>query len=303
MERADGTKASTGDISFVKGNPIKLYDSGGVLLNEQYPENLVFYDGIAGNQIVNDYIYAAPTADVSLASSSTQYYPSWSVKGSKGTGFEIASNGDIKCNKNGQVLVLACAYITASSTSSVASIRITKNRTQVGTSVGQLIHSHATFCSQAIVSVTVGDNLSFQASENTASVGTLKTGSSIVCTYLNDYYVIQQITEVIGETYSSAFSKTSGSSTLNIASARKQGNVVTVYFDINPTAAISAGSDILSGTIIEDLKPTVGNVTGFTYYGSKSIGVGIWTTGTIAFRAVSAIASGENFRGSITYVL
>ena len=288
---------------FIKGTPINLYDTDGeTILYSRNPENLVFYDGESGENISNPAIYVSPTADVALSASGTQYYPNWTVKNSQGEGFEIASNGDVTCLKNGKVLVIADAYVTSTGTSHMASIRITKNRVVVGTSTGQAIYNHGQLSSSAVVSVSAGDAISFQTASNGTSC-TLKTGSSMVCIYLEDYYVTRTVSEVDTETINSAFSKTSGSSTINVAKARKQGNVVTIYFDIVTTAAISAGNNVLTGVVQNDLKPTVGYVTGYTYYGAKNIGVNIQTDGVINIRAVTALASGDNFLGSITYVI
>lgn len=197
-----GGGGTGGDFKFIKGTPIDLYDTDGTtVLYSRNPENLVFYDGDSGDEASSNFMFAQPTSAVSMPSASTNYYPNLTAVQSRGTGFEIASNGDVKCNKNGKVKVTALLTFDGNGTIVGLRGRLTKNRTVISGSYGNIYNTYnRTFPLQAVISVVSGDTLNFAVETGTANNGTLRVESSIICEYIEDYYITQSISE--SNTYS-----------------------------------------------------------------------------------------------------
>lgn len=187
-----------GLAKFVKGTPIDLYDTDGeTVLYSRNPENLVFYDGESGDNASSNFIYANLSGSVTLSSANTYYYPSFVIANSKGNGFEVASNGDILCNKNGKIKVFIKAYMTKGDLNGTWNAYITKNRTIIeGTRTGMQYNYHATLVSQAVIDVVAGDTISFASITTSGGVNLLYM-SSILCEYVEDYYITQTLDETI----------------------------------------------------------------------------------------------------------
>lgn len=191
-----------GLAKFIKGTPIDLYDTDGeTVLYSRNPENLVFYDGEEGNEASSNFIYATPSATKSMSTASTYYSPTFdNVVRSKGTGFEL-SNGSVKCNKNGTVKVSVKVYTSASSSSSIWG-NITINGvadTKSGGYNGGLTYNIAYW--QGVYNVTAGDLINIQVASWLANYA-IRAETSIICEYIEDYYITQTISE--SNTYSTS---------------------------------------------------------------------------------------------------
>lgn len=189
-----------GLAKFVKGTPIDLYDTDGeTVLYSRNPENLVFYDGESGEDVASNFIYA--NVDTAITVTNSWQYPSLVVINSKGEGFTI-ENGKIKCNKNGRVRVRAIAQMFRNaSTTAVTYVRIDVNRTAVSNSnkYANIAYS-ALVETDCIASVTAGDYIELGVYTETSNGVTCRNTSTILCEYIEDYYITQAISE--SNTYS-----------------------------------------------------------------------------------------------------
>ena len=178
-----------GSTKFIKGTPINLYDTDGTtVLYSRNPENLVFYDGQEGSQIASNFLYAGITAQIVVTT--TLQKPTWTARSSKGTGFEL-ENGRIKCTKNGTIRVSAMGqFFYNSSGSSAAYIRILKNNTMV-TDAGKVtnVTYSTTIPVECVTSVSVGDYIDVGVFSESNSSIQYRTSSTILCEYIEDYYI------------------------------------------------------------------------------------------------------------------
>lgn len=191
-----------GLAKFVKGTPIDLYDTDGeTVLYSRNPENLVFYDGESGEDVASNFIYA--NVDTAITVTTSWQYPSLVAITSKGGGFTIES-GKIKCNKNGRVRVRAITQMFRnSSTTAVTYVRIDVNRTAVSNSnkYANIAYS-ALVETDCIASVTSGDYIELGVYTETVNGVTCRNTSTILCEYMEDYYITQSISE--SNTYSTS---------------------------------------------------------------------------------------------------
>lgn len=184
-----------GSTKFIKGTPINLYDTDGTtVLYSRNPENLVFYDGQEGQNVASNFIYATNTSAITITNS-WQYATLQNVT-SKGTGFEI-ENGRIKCNKNGTVKVIAVGqFFRSSSSASVAYHRIDVNHTEISNSIKYVnIAYSGQIVTQGTANVTAGDYIDVGVYVETANAVTYRTGSTVYCEYIEDYYITQTISD------------------------------------------------------------------------------------------------------------
>lgn len=193
-----------GLAKFVKGTPIDLYDTDGTtVLYSRNPENLVFYDGQEGQNVASNFIFCNPSAGITLSATGTVYYPSLVIAKSKGNGFEIASNGDVKCNKNGTVKVTACFAFGGTSSTQTNVGWISHNRTVLTNSYGAQNNTYTkTFTLQNIIEVVTGDTITMGAQTAQANAGTWRADSTLLCEYIEDYYITNAISE--SNTYSTS---------------------------------------------------------------------------------------------------
>lgn len=165
------------DMFIQTGKTINLIDSNG--------------DALGTSMIVDDLfvssIWAHPAADQTLTPLAWGY-PTLVAINQIGNGFEIASNGDIKCNRTGFVKVNAiavCSKSTSGNTNVVA--RLALNRENIS-EVNSLYYGqyYCTLPLTAIISVSAGDTITFGVDPNTSGQTgwTLRNLSSIVCEYL-----------------------------------------------------------------------------------------------------------------------
>lgn len=186
-----------GLAKFVKGTPINLYDTDGeTVLYSRNPENLVFYDGDSGEDVASNFIYANPSADVTL---STSYINIANLRATniKGNGFEI-SGGQIKCNKNGKVRVIVVGYVYASGGRDFYQA-IGKNGVNQNWGVIYNYNYSNHITNTMILNVVAGDIINVRAYA-TSSGATYRSASQVICEYIEDYYITQTISE--SNTYS-----------------------------------------------------------------------------------------------------
>ena len=187
-----------GSTKFIKGTPINLYDTDGTtVLYSRNPENLVFYDGQEGSQVASNFIYANPTADVTL---STSYINITNLKAtnSKGNGFEISS-GQIKCNKNGRVRVIVVGFVYASGGRDYYQA-IGKNGVNQNWGVIYSANYSNHITNTMILDVVEGDIINVRAYA-TSSGATYRSASQIICEYIEDYYITNNISYTANTKY------------------------------------------------------------------------------------------------------
>lgn len=195
----DNIPGSSGEVlKFIKGQPINLYDTDGeTVLYSRNPENLVFYDGESGEDVASNFIYA--NVDTAITVTTSWQYPSLVAITSKGEGFTI-ENGKIKCNKNGRVRVRAITQMFRNnSTTAVTYVRIDVNRTAVSNSnkYANIAYS-ALVETDCIASVTSGDYIELGVYTETVNGVTCRNTSTILCEYIEDYYVTNAYEGVYG---------------------------------------------------------------------------------------------------------
>lgn len=193
-----------GLAKFVKGTPIDLYDTDGeTVLYSRNPENLVFYDGDSGEDVASNFIFVSPSANVSTPTSGTKYYPNLSViNGQKGNGFEVASNGDVQCNKNGTIRVTAFINMNGGNASVGKTAQLAKNRTEIQNTQNSAYGAWGQNMEcQWVGSVVAGDTITFFVNPgNTNTTDSISLRSTLLCEYIEDYYITQAISE--SNTYS-----------------------------------------------------------------------------------------------------
>ena len=194
-----GWQSIGGDNKFIKGQAIPFYDTDGeTLINSVLPENLVYYDGTSGEDVANNYILASPSANVSTPTSGTKYYPNLSVvNGQKGNGFEVANNGDIKCNKNGIIKVTAFVNMNGGNSAVGKTAQLAKNRIEIENTQNSTYGAWGQNMEcQWVGSVVAGDTITFFVSPgNNNSTDAISLRSTILCEYIEDYYITQHTVE------------------------------------------------------------------------------------------------------------
>lgn len=99
-------------------------------------------------------------------------------------------------------------------------------------------------------------------------------------------YPARFASEVIGSDYT--FTKTSGNANVNRILAQRSGSVVNIELRVALTAATSAGSNIILGTLSGGPLPSIGITTAAAFNGSSVAVLSITPNGEITVRAIAA---------------
>lgn len=97
---------------------------------------------------------------------------------------------------------------------------------------------------------------------------------------------------------------TRSTGTLDGASVKQYGKVVTINITCHSTSATAQGANIFTGVLDEKYRPTAAQTFGFGFNGERSIGFLIGASGNIVIRNCgSSLPANAEARVSATYIL